>query len=626
MKPDEIEKIEKRARALLLNKDIQPDKMDIVYSLIRNNSLSREEKYSAVIDIIKLCPDKKPQKKTEIKTEPRNINALTIAASGRHVNELYQKYKLLKLFKKRYLIHSNNRLGIGIQKRLIPGKRLLKALREIVSLQEKILSRLPDILMAILRDENIDDATHFNYLRIFRRWMMETPIIKYDSYEIKWMTPAHIESELQSYITNFFSFLKLDIETKEQILLAVENKLRQMDDLKKEEINSEFPTGNENEKIKHNLEKEKIIYDYMMTMRSFLQSNFQSSGNNNIISVYLKTNLGIDSLSEFLLILSEALIFQKQIELKDLLNHYDIKAHCVSSENWDYSSELLKEIGKDPESRIKRHLQRLKNELIPYDELYSFLKLRIEGQVVLQNAFETQWKIADKKQKDYNYIYNEDFLTFIDVCINYFNNSFVPLLNGSTIIFRDKNEAFIEGNIFSSSVFSWELTHIANLINELYYYKTVNSNITVSREEARKILQGKVRSMFEVERFISLTGEIFNQIAEKIHTLYDQHRLWILNNSRLENPNILYTPLKEIPDTNAPIPFYKCVITEFKDKRSLTDRQTGNAILADSTRSGLIITLCAFCYQLAYECLNDAVFAKLESRKTILKKLKGIGG
>jgi hypothetical protein len=622
-------KIEKRANSLLLNKEIPPDKMDIVRSLLNNNSLSKEEKYSAVIDIIKFCPDKKItiEKANKVQVKETVIsNNLISEESFEYSDLIYQKYKSTKLFRKRYLIHANNRLGIGIYKRLIPTKRLIKLLRDIVSYQEKILFRLPDILLEILKDDSIDDATHFNYLRIFRRWMMESPIVKYDLYEIKWMSVSHIETELQSYTANFFSFIKLDTETKEQILLIVENKLRVLDDLKKEEIMPADSQGRINDKEKRNLKIEKYIYDYMITIRAFFYSGLVNPKMNNIISEHLQVNYGINSLHELLIILFEALVFQKEAESKYLISHYNIRPFAVSSENWDYSTDFLKGIGKDPASRKQRRLEKLKNELLPYDELYSFIKLQTEGELILHKAAETQWAIADKRHKDCSYVYNDDFLTFIDACVNYFNNSFVSFLNGSVIIFQDKNEAFTEGRIFSSSFFAVELSGISNLVSELHEFKTSNPRLIVSREEAIKILQGKIRSMFEIERFLTITGDIFNQIAEKLHCLFDMHRLWVLNGSKVEDQKTLSTPVKDIPETGAPIPFYNFIIIDFKDKRLLSDRFIRNTILSESAKKGIIINLTAFCYQLANECKDETILSRLERRKDILKMIKELNG
>ncbi len=637
MTQENKKKIEKKAKSLLVNKDIPPDRMDIVRSLLNNESLTREEKYSAVIDIIKTCPDKGTQKKKENTRQKGKVPELLKPVQGNEsfipleplepltdINEILLKYRSTKLFRKRYLIHVNNRIGVGFRKRLIPGKKLLKAIRYIVSLQSKILARLPDILTAILKDETIDDPLLFNYLRIFRRWMMETPVIKYNMYELKWMSPEHFEIELKSYIINFFSFFRMDGEIKEQILLLVENKLRVMDDLTKDETNKHDSSSLTADQEKKNLKKEKLIYDYIMILRCFLQAGFNKS---DMLSDYLKLNFGINSLPDFLLILSEALAFQRKINLGEIISTYNIKPHSVSSENWDYDEVFLKEIGKDPESRRKKVVQKLKDELMPYDELYSLLKLKIDGQIVLQNAIETQWKYADKKQKDYSYIYNDDFLTFVDVCINYFNNTFASLLNGSVITFQDKNEACIDGSIFGPSYFAHELSSISGLLNELHRFKTENPRMAVSREETIKILQGKIRSMFEVDRFVSLTGELFYQIGEKIQEVYDSHRLWILNGSKLKDRQALYRPLTKAAenDGGSPIPFYNSRIIAFKDNRLLSDKLTGKNVLTDNTRGGIIINLNAFSYQLAYECMSDKIYTRLEQRKDLLKRIKDIG-
>ncbi|MDY6969732.1 MAG: hypothetical protein SVR08_13890, partial [Spirochaetota bacterium] len=239
---NDTRKLERRAKALLLNKNIPSSKMEIVRSLMKNTDIPAQERYNAIIELVKSCDDKPKEKeknKETLLTEQRGIDRSAHTQendiyapidSNYYINDIYKKYKNLKLFRKRYLIISNNKLGVGIKKRLIPSKRLMKAIREIVAFQEKILTRLPDILMEILKDESIDDATHFNYLRIFRRWMMETPIVKYSFEEVKWMDVPAFESEIQSYIINLFSFLKMNIELKEEILLQAESKLRNLND------------------------------------------------------------------------------------------------------------------------------------------------------------------------------------------------------------------------------------------------------------------------------------------------------------------------------------------------------------------------------------------------------------
>ncbi len=639
MTSDNNEKIiERKARFLLRTKAIPSQKMDVVYSLKNNKDLTPLERYSAIVDIIKSCPDKIINKPEIDKTREKPLKADIKSQSfiekfqyaptetGYYVDDIYRKYKKLKLFKKRYLIHVNNRIGIGFQKRLIPNKRLIKALRDVIAIQEKILSRLPAILMEILGDETIDNPIYFNYLRDFRRWIIETPIIKYDMYEIKWMDRSAFESELQSYIIYFNSFLKLDIEIKEQILLLVENKLREMDDLRKEEINEGDSLIVQGDKDKRNLAREKLIYEYMTIMRSFLPTDINSDS---VLSNIIKIKYKIDTFPEFLLIMLEALVFQKEITLNEVIAYYEISPPVVDTENWDYSIEYLKKVGKDSESRKKRHVERLKEELVPYNELNSLLKLRMEGQRVIHKAFETQWKVAEKRQKEFGHIYNDDFFTFLDECVNYFNNIFVPVLNGTTIQFEDTENRNAEGKIFTSSYFLNELNSFSNLVNDMHHFRSNNPSMVISRDEAMRILNRELNSMSHIEKFILLIGDIFNQMGDELQRLYNIHCRWILDGDVLKKQDILKTPL-DIHDDDSeaekidvkPIPFYNYKVIGFKESRILSKHLLGKSVLTDSLKGGIYIYIMAFAYQIAYECKNENILSRISKGKEITRKIK----
>ncbi len=153
---------------------------------------------------------------------------------GVFVNAIYGKHKSLKLFRKRYLIHAPNRLGIGLRKRLIPSKRLLAVLGHVIAAQELILSRLSTLMQSMLEDPAVEEPIVFNYLRRFRDWMIATPLVQYSYDSIKWMDRGAFEDELKDFVVPFFSFLKLPAETREMIILQLENRLRMTDDLRKE--------------------------------------------------------------------------------------------------------------------------------------------------------------------------------------------------------------------------------------------------------------------------------------------------------------------------------------------------------------------------------------------------------
>jgi hypothetical protein len=59
-KKEEIKRIERRARAMLLTKEIPPHKQELVRTLINNKQLDQKEKWRAVIELIQNCGDKEP--------------------------------------------------------------------------------------------------------------------------------------------------------------------------------------------------------------------------------------------------------------------------------------------------------------------------------------------------------------------------------------------------------------------------------------------------------------------------------------------------------------------------------------------------------------------------------------
>ena len=284
---NDIKKLERRARSLLLNKDIPSGKMELVRSLMKNEDLLPDERYRTIINLVQSCPDKKveldpvPKKKEKAATGTasggRRRKSGDVAAgpteTAFYFDYLWGKYKHLKLFKRRYLVHRDNRLGIGFRKRLIPTKKMLKLLRDLAEFQEQIMTRLSPILMEMLRDEDMKSPVAFNYLRRFRSWIMDQPLVKHNYEAVKWMERPHFEREFRKYCINFFAFQKLEPEIREDILLTVENKLRLLEDLKKEDLLSSDSDSSRSGKERRNLNREKKIYDYMFLMRSFLHGD-----------------------------------------------------------------------------------------------------------------------------------------------------------------------------------------------------------------------------------------------------------------------------------------------------------------------------------------------------------------
>ncbi len=643
----EAKKLERRAKALLLRKSIPSVKMDIVRSLMQNDSIHHEEKYSTIIELIQSCPDKPvkvPRRERIELREPQSVETITRISkpesadrrksseptdTSLYVDGVYRKYKRLKFFKRRYLIHANNRFGFGFKKRLIPTKRLIKVLRELSGYQERILSQLSLILVEILNDESIQDATSFNYLRIFRRWMMDTPLIGYDLDVIKWMDRVDFESELRGYTVGFFSFQLLDSETREQIILVAENKLRLLDDFKKEIVNEKDSEQTKRAKEKRNLSREKSIYEYMVDLRAFLSSVTNS---NDSVSKYLGVNYSIESLTQLLLIILGALVFKREIESDQVISYYEITAPTVRDDVWDYSLDYLKKIGKDPESRRKRYINELKNQLAPLEELYLLLKFTLSGASLLLSAFEYQWKHVDKKKTDSEDIYKVDFFTFIDGCLNFFNNSYISFIDGSIIYFNDSNKDHLEGSIFHSGYFEREIVLLNEILEEIYFFKTNNPNLTISRGEMVRILNGEIHSMSHIATLLRRIGNLFYQIGWEVHKIFNSHKKWIMHESRLRDVEDIRTPLRSMEvdefyeDTGRPLPFYDCTIKGFQNGPSLSKLQKGKSLISNAMDEGVFVEIIAFCYQMAYECRDDEIFNDLNERKDLLKRIKELSG
>ncbi|HSV98022.1 MAG TPA: hypothetical protein VLM75_13965 [Spirochaetota bacterium] len=641
-KSDEIKKLERRAKAMLLDKDIPPAKMDIVRSLLNNTEIASWERYNTIISLIQTCPDKAPpkQRAERVELKPRRPlkrtqtvedaaerrRVVALEPGGAFVNALFGKYKSLKLFRKRYLIHAPNKLGIGIRKRLIPSRRLLTVLGSVIAAQETILSRLPTLMQSMLDDPAVDEPIVFNYLRRFRDWMIATPLVQYSYDSIKWMDRGAFEDELKDFVVPFFSFLKLPAETREMIILQLENRLRMTDDLRKEETATNESDAARREKEKRNLEREKQIYEYMMLLRSFLPGAARSDS---ALSQQLRQRYGLQSYPQLLLALMEALVFRREIDYRDLDAYYGVRPPVVSAIEWDYSLDAVKKAGKDPESRKRRHIDSLRQRLVPYEVLYDLLNLKIDGRDLLLRAFEEQWRMVDRRQRDFENIHDEDFISFLDGCVNYFNNCFVPVIDGSVIRFEDRTRNSLEGAVFALGVFAAELSGLSQVLSEMHFFKTNNPTLVLGREEVRRIFQGKIPSMQHVERFVSAIGRLFFEMGVRMQAVYDMHRRWAAAGAAAEMDS-LRSPLERETlaagdDAVAPLPFHDCRISGFENARALSKTLSGRYLVADSP-GGVIEHIAAFSYQLAYECQNENIRADLSRRKELMEEIRELAG
>ncbi|HOT19499.1 MAG TPA: hypothetical protein PLX22_06070, partial [Spirochaetota bacterium] len=141
---NDLKALKRKAKALLLSKDIPAGKMDIVRALLANDRVLEEEKYRAIIDLVKNYPDKPVMPVSPGKVEVKGADEFkkTIQYDSKNTNVLYHKYKHTRLFKKRLLVHANNKFGIGFLRRLIPSQKFLKVSQRLFDLQSALRQRL----------------------------------------------------------------------------------------------------------------------------------------------------------------------------------------------------------------------------------------------------------------------------------------------------------------------------------------------------------------------------------------------------------------------------------------------------------------------------------------------------
>ncbi|MCP4137255.1 MAG: hypothetical protein GY754_40170 [bacterium] len=645
-KDTEIKKLERRAKSLLMNKEIPAGKMQVVRTIMDNKALLSEERNKAIIDLVQNCPDKKVERpadkpkpaapKAAGKAAPnqrapqkRNIRAEGGSSGPQElstfVNALDQKYAHLKLFRKRLLVHRNNRFGIGFRKRLIPNKRFLKMMQDIGTFQEQIIVRISPILVGILNDEEAENPAVFNYLRLIRKWIMDSPLSSHTYDTIKWMERQNFEREFKSFIVNYFSFQKLGIETREEIILEIENRLRSLEDLEKEQVQLEDPDPERRAKEKRNLAREKQVYEYMMLMRFFLASEVPEDCR---LSKHLKNKYRINDLTELFSIIGEVLLFQRPVTLVELISYYRIFSPQVSKENWDYSEDYLKKVGKDPLARQEKQVKVLQRRLKEYETRYRMLTLEYGGHNILMKAVHDQWKFVDKRERDLVETYKTNFFTFLDGVIQYFKNTFIPFLDGTFINFKDKQKKEYESAVFSPSYFEDEIETLGTLIDEVHFFRSNNPTLAISLAEVKKIMTGQIATMSDVKNFIVGMGDFFYKLGNKLQVLYDLHGTWEKKAAPLEDPAVIRIILKDPNietgdyEKGKPIPFYDCVIEGFQRNDSLTRLLVGRKIYDLNSTDGIITYLLAFSYQAAYECINVRMLKDLKERKALMKTIK----
>ncbi len=635
---------ERQVWSMRLSRELSLEDQAEINALMKDQNLSDEVRFTKIINFLKEIPEREFDEEEEQAQESEVDNKKNKVASKNqspkdapvaspmpkmdgervpdingptetklYINDIYNKYRKFKIFKRRYLVSRNNSLGFGLRKRLIPTKKFLSIMQEIHSYQNQILMRLPNILEGILRSESFEKPLEFNYLREFRKFMLLQPFGALDFDRIKWMEQYGFERELKPWVIKFYSFMRIDVKDRDKILLAMENFLRQEPDLQKEEVLESDSRSMVARKEKGNYKKEKEIYEYLGLVRSFLPIPGELDS---LIAQELNKRYGIFTLSDFINMTMEALVFQRFFAMHELNSYYDIRTLTVSSEKWDYSEEKLKQYGKDPSSKKRKRFDVLKESLKWYEVIYQMVNLDEKGKNLLHRSLEEQWKIMDRVNMIPHDIWSQNFILYVEGLVHYFDNLIRPILSGESLHLKQGRKTF-EGRLFSPAFFETELREMTMLSNSFYSFKSENPTLKITRQESENIMKHRISSMTHVEKLLFAVGESFYQVGKKLHEVYHSH---ISRGAGQQLPP-RHSPLGPEDISDAMVPYGDCIFEGYADENRLARRIAGLPILAESLKGGIFLFFMAYCYQVASLCFYPGMLEDLSKRDKIRREL-----
>ncbi len=613
----DIKALKRKAKALLLSKDIPASKMDIVRAILANDRILEEEKYNAIIELVKNYPDRPVKPVAPGKVEVRGQEYKKAEEyNSKNTPYLYQKYKHTRLFKKRLLVHAHNKFGIGFLRRLVPSPRFVKLAQKLFELQYSLRQRLYRVLCDVVSDQSITDPTIFNYCVVLYNALASSCLIDKEYIELKWMRPEVFKQLLEPYMDSMLKLSLCDVPTKEAILQLIDHKLRESQDLAKNESMN-----------KKNLTIEQYIYDVITTLRCLL---YPASTNECTLTTVLKKEAGMPSFEAFCIACIEALVLGKPVVLSDIVTLFDITAPKVSDTSWNFDHDELVKAGKDPESLKKKAKEQLHKKLEPYDEVYRFLTYAPEGKEIAIQGFDDQRKMVDKRNEVFDDVYNKDILIALEGMLLGFINEYGALLDGTTIYFEN-NKIQVEGCIFTENYFSHELARFSEILSEINTFRSNNPTFHVTRDELIEGINKKKKSLYPIERFMTVIGDMCYDIGIELFTLYNRHRRWVLSGSPGKDDAIVrtafsvHTRTSPFDDTEAlPVPFSDCIISGFSKLRPLSKLLLHKPVLHPALRDGVFPEMVAYCLQVAHICLNDRLYGILDERTKLLSHIRSL--
>lgn len=645
-------RLERQARSLMTTKEISRQERDKLNVIMRDSDMAPSEKYSSIIRLLRNLPDREvagiadetPQLEDGANREREKSRVLKYKAAADkkrdsyadipdtrrpllsgptetslYIDDIYVKYRRFRLFKKRRLVERSNWIGFGFNRRLIPSKKFMEILSLIRFYQEVLLARLPSLLEAILKNENMESPVEYNYLKMLRRWMSLVPFGMVPPHRIKWMEQWGFERELRSFTMNHYAFLKMDLKQRESLLAFTENLLREEPDLLREEIAGDEERGSAVRKENSNYRKEKEIYEFMGALRSFI--TIPGEGDS-LLASELRKRYDIYSLTEFINMTMEALVFQRPFAITELRDYYDIRAAFVSSEAWDCSPEKLRAFGKDPESKRKKRLEKLNREFQWYDTVSRLINIDDNGQNIILKSVEEQWKIVDRVNRDAAESLKKNFVVYLEAAVHYFRNLLLQLIDGSPLLL-EKNGIESEGALFTPEYFREEIRELESLLDVFFMFRNQNPTLKISDDEVKKIMQKRISSMDHVETLIYKAGSFFYGTGKKLHEIYHSHLSSGDDSSTGVKPLSLSDPGE--PD-NAAIPFTDFILRGVGSPTPLLRRIAGQRILNESKKGGIFIFIMAYCYQMSNLCVYPLIRNDITKRDLLKREINELRG
>jgi hypothetical protein len=635
----DIRRLERMTTSLLLNKEIPPVLMERVRLLLKNDSINTAQRYRSIIDLVQHLPGKKDIGSDEIeivqekrdkvpagkkKKKPERKPILGPTELSLFINNLYSAYKGSRLFRKRYLARRNNRFGIGLRKRLIPSYRYKQILDKMADLHEFVIGKLDDILEGIVFDPEAQDPTIYNYLKVFKRWMTDVPLLRMDYDKIIWMERIEFDRAFSKYITYFFSFYKLGAPVREGLLLEVEKRLLA-------QVENAEGTSNEGEgprapawEARNPVIDRKEVYRYIGAMRFFLPNTLDEK-NTFADDVFKSTTMR--NLPDFLFATAEALVFQRTYDIEELISYYKITYLQVDTNRWNCSEELLERAKKNRNAKMEAELKSLMAKYSYYETITMLLSMEKAGDNLLHNLLKEYWRQAFKREWDPHTIQGSNYLFYVYSLGNYFNEAFLQIMNGSVLNMRDSAREDISGSIFSPSYFEAEITSFAAAHKKLKSQVTSKTLPQMSRDTVVHALAQPDESVDQAVKPVFAMGRAFYRMGKEMLRIYNMHRLWRFNRGGMRIPSIARAPLiretiEAVPEqTGRPMPFFDCVIMDMPTSTVIARGYLSKRIIEDTLTEGVFVTAAAFCFQSASDCLNDGLNGDLLDGEDIKRQI-----